>query len=133
MEKPDKKILYDLLGTACGAWDAMVRYIGEHYDPQEIWEDGRKAGVYACRFRKGGRTLCSLFARENAFGFMVIFGAKERAAFEADRDSYPEEIRAVYDETHQYHDGKWLKFDETDDRHVPVFERLLAIKRKPKK
>lgn len=81
--------------------------------------------------RRGGKTLCSLYARENCIGFMVIFGKDERTKFEEERDCYSKETQTVYDKAQTFHDGKWMMFEPTDTALFSDFMRLLSIKRKP--
>lgn len=72
-----------------------------------LWNKGGKAWVYEYKYRRGGKTLCALYARENCIGFMVILGKDERLKFEKDRENYTSEVQNIYDESKTYHDGKW--------------------------
>ena len=112
-------------------WNKLVALIDENYDMERLWNSGGKAWKYEYKYRRGGKTLCSLYARENRIGFMVIFGKDERAKFEADKADYLEETRAVYAQAQTYHDGKWMMFEPTDAALFSDFMRLLHIKRKP--
>ncbi|GFI61719.1 hypothetical protein IMSAG049_00882 [Clostridiales bacterium] len=92
---------------------------------------GCKAWTYEYKYRRGGKTLCALYARENCIGFMIILGKDERLKFEEDRESYSKEVQKIYDETQTYHDGKWMMFEPIDTSLFDDFIRLLRIKRKP--
>ncbi|GAX47008.1 DUF3788 domain-containing protein [Pseudolactococcus reticulitermitis] len=118
------KPLYDI-------WMQLNEMIDARYEMEQIWHQGGKAWTYEYKYRRGGKTLCTLYARENHFGFMVILGKYEREKFEADRESYSEVVQAIYDQTKTYHDGKWLMFEPTDTAMFADFIKLLAIKRKP--
>ena len=120
------KSLYDL-------WDSLIALIDESYDMEHIWNNGGKAWKYEYKYRRDDKTLCSLYARENRIGFMVIFGKDERTKFEADRVDYLEETRVVYDQAKTYHDGKWMMFEPKDTSMFNDFLKLLSIKRKPNK
>ena len=96
-----------------------------------LWNKGGKAWKYEYKYRRGGKTLCALYAREGCVGFMIILGKGERSKFEADRDNFSKEIQKIYDETQTYHDGKWLMFEPVDTTLFDDFIRLLRIKRKP--
>ena len=82
-------------------------------------------------YRRGGKTLCALYAREHGIGFMVILGKDERLKFENDKDHYAPEVQNICDETPTYHDEKWLMFEPVDTALFEDFLGLLAIKRKP--
>ena len=114
-------------------WESLADYIMQNNSMDVFWDTGRKAGVYEYKFRKGGKTLCAFYARENSFGFMIIFGQGERENFEANRRSFSRKIQEIYDSTRQYHDGKWIMIDVQDATDLPEIKQLLLIKKKQKK
>lgn len=131
---PSKEELSKLMGeNNFKVWKEICLMIGSLYDMEHLWNNGGKAWVYEYKYRRGGKTLCSLYARENCFGFMIIFGKKEREKFEANRQNYANAIQKVYEDATTYHDGKWLMFELTDSSLFEDIKRLLAIKRKPNK
>lgn len=80
MEKiPDMEEINALVGTSLGeVWTNLCAAIEEKYDMECIWNRGGKAWDYEYKYRRGGKTLCALYAREGCIGFMVIFGKAER-------------------------------------------------------
>ena len=112
-------------------WNRLCTRIDETYDMDHLWNKGGKAWKYEYKYRRGGKTLCALYARENCIGFMVILGKEERLKFEADQDSYAKEVQETYSEAQTYHDGKWIMFEPMDTSLFDDFLRLLAIKRRP--
>ena len=118
------KSLYDI-------WIKLCDLIEEKYDMDRLWDKGGKAWTYEYKYRRGGKTLCALYAREKCVGFMVILGKDERLKFEEDRENYSKDVQKIYDETQTYHDGKWIMFEPTDTSLFDDFIRLLGIKRKP--
>jgi len=118
------KSLYDI-------WTRLCSLIDEKYDMEHLWGSGGKAWAYEYKYRRGGKTLCALYARENCIGFMVILGRDERLKFETARESYSKQVQKIYDEAETYHDGKWLMFYPTGTDLFEDFVRLLSIKRKP--
>lgn len=131
-QSPTPEVLKSLIGTELfEVWMSLCRLIGQKYEMEQLWNPGGKAWTYEYKYRRGGKTLCALYAKENVFGFMVIFGKDERAKFESERESFSEEIRTVYDNAATYHDGKWMMFELKDTSLFNDMERLLFIKRKP--
>ena len=114
-------------------WNKLCALIDENYDIEHLWNQGGKAWKYEYKYRKGGKTLCALYARENCIGFMIVLGKDERLKFETDKETYTKEVQEIYDNTHTYHDGKWIMFKPTDTFLFNDFIRLLRIKRKPNK
>ena len=131
---PDKDEMVALVGSSLyEVWNKLCALIDEKYDVERLWGKGGKAWRYEYKYRKGGKTLCALYARENRVGFMVILGKDERMQFEVDKNNYSQKVREIYDETRTYHDGKWLMFEPTDTSLFNDFIALLSIKRKPNK
>ena len=129
---PNKEQMTTLVGKSLyEIWNKLCAFIEENYDMDRLWNKGGKAWTYEYKYRRGGKTLCALYARENCVGFMIILGKDERLKFEKDRDNYSKEIQKIYDETQTYHDGKWMMFEPTDTSLFDDFIRLLTIKRKP--
>lgn len=114
-----------------GVWQELCAMIDEKYDMERLWNNGGKAWMYEYKYRRGGKTLCALYAKENCIGFMIIFGKDERIKFEASRENYSEGVQKIYDEAKTYHDGKWVMFEPVDTSMFNDFIQLLGIKRKP--
>lgn len=131
---PNEKEMTTLIGQPLyDIWQELCAIIDEKYDMERLWNNGGKAWAYEYKYRRGGKTLCSLYAKENCIGFMIIFGKDERAKFEASRENYSESIQKIYDEAKTYHDGKWVIFEPVDTSMFNDFIQLLSIKRKSNK
>jgi len=118
------KELYDL-------WTSLHQLIEQKYNMEQMWNHGGKKWTYEYKYRKGGKTLCALYAKEQTIGFMVILGKDERTKFESMREMFSNAAQKIYDETTTFHDGKWLMFELKDTSLFNDIERLLSIKRKP--
>jgi len=118
------KELYDL-------WTSLHQLIEQKYNMEQMWNHGGKKWTYEYKYRRGGKTLCALYAKEQTIGFMVILGKDERTKFESMREMFSNVAQKIYDETTTFHDGKWLMFELKDTSLFNDIERLLSIKRKP--
>ena len=118
-------------GSLYQVWCQLTDLIDRRYDMERLWGKGGKAWTYEYKYRRGGKTLCALYARENCVRFMVVLGKDERLKFEAERESYSQETRKLYDEAKTYHDGKWMMFEPKDTALFEDFVRLLGVKRRP--
>lgn len=129
---PNHEDITALVGQALyDVWKELCAVIDEKYDMERIWNSGGKAWTYEYKYRRGGKTLCALYARENCIGFMIIFGKGEREKFETNRQNYSKTVQKIYDEAKTYHDGKWVMFEPVDTSMFDDFIKLLQIKRKP--
>ena len=118
------KELYDL-------WTSLHQLIEQKYNMEQMWNHGGKKWTYEYKYRRGGKTLCALYAKEQTIGFMVILGKDERTKFESMREMFSNAAQKIYDETTTFHDGKWLLMPSYDCSLFNDIERLLSIKRKP--
>lgn len=131
---PSQSAMIELLGQSLfEVWQQLCSMIDEKYEMERLWNTGGKKWTYEYKYRKGGKTLCTLYAREKCIGFMIIFGKDERTKFEDIRDTLSTSICRQYDEAKIYRDGKWVMFEPIDTAEFDDYIKLLAIKRKPNK
>lgn len=131
---PSEKEIISLVGKPLyNIWLSLTESIDAKYEMERLWNSGGKMWKYEYKYRRGGKTLCALYARENCIGFMVIFGKDERTKFEEERDCYSKETQTVYDKAQTYRDGKWIMFEPKDTSLFDDFIKILSIKRKPNK
>ena len=129
---PNEEEMTGLVGKSLyDVWNKLRALIDEKYDMDCLWNKGGKAWKYEYKYRRGGKTLCALYARENCVGFMIILGKDERAKFEIQRGQFSNEVQMIYDAATTFHDGKWIMFELKDTKLFNDMERLLLIKRKP--
>ena len=129
---PASSTMTDLLGPALFAvWQALCSAIEERYEMERVWNTGGKNWTYEYKYRRGGKTLCCLYARQNCVGFLIIFGKEERRRLEEIRGTLSPAVCQQYDRAKAYHDGKWVMFEPTGSADFEDYLKLLAIKRKP--
>lgn len=112
-------------------WCAINNFVMDNYDMDMLWDNGGKTGVFELKYRKSGKTFCALYPREKGMRVLIILGKNEREKFETSRKDFSEYINNFYDNTRQYHDGKWLYLDIINNTVIADIERLLFIKKKP--
>jgi len=133
-EAPSPDVLMSHMGSnAIMAWNKICDFMDQNYDMEPLWDYGGKYGKYVLRFKKGGKTICTLYVRDNQFGCWMILGQNERDKFERSRDDFTYEIQSIYDTTTVYHDGKWIMLELSDDHLVDDIEKMIIIKKRPNK
>lgn len=115
----------EMLGSAKPVWEKYLTAIRDTYEMEELW-DGNEL-----KFRRGGKTLVTLYIKEGFFTLLLIYGKAERAKFEEQMDTFPVVLQDLYRNSRTFHDGKWMFLDAADDSLVPDVMRMLAIKRRP--
>jgi len=134
VRKPTEEEIIGFIGEpAKEAWLEIRQFLEDRYDlvPETLFY-GAKYG-WTIRYRKGGKTLCSLFPEKGGFTVLIVLGRKESEKALLIRDELSSKIRKLLGDTEQLHDGRWLWIrlltaSDTDD-----VKKLLQIKRKPKK
>lgn len=113
-------------------WLSLCAFIEERYEMERnFWKYEGKKWDLEYKYQRGGKTLCAFYAKQDCFGFMIIFGKKEREMFEKERHLFHTEIQMEYDNAKTFHDGKWMMFYPLDTSLFSDFERLVGYKRKP--
>lgn len=95
----------------------------------ELDEEGN--GKDELKFRRGGKTVLTIYIRDNRYDFLVIFGRAEREKFEMEYEGFPLMIRDIYDNSRTYHDGKWMWIPVADLDTLEAVKQLIMIKKKP--
>lgn len=129
---PSESTLIELLGQSrYEVWQELCSAIDARYEMERIWNTGGKNWTYEYKYRRGGKTLCCLYAKSGCMGFLVIFGKEERAKFENMRDTLSDAVCRQYDKAKIYHDGKWVMFAPAATDELDDYMKLLSVKRKP--
>ena len=129
---PDQSTVMEFRGQPFfKVWQELCSAIDEKYDMEKLQNTGGKNWTYEYKYRIGGKKLCSLYAKNNCVGFMIIFGKGEREKIEDIRDRLADSVCRQYDEATTYRDGKWVMFEPTNTKQFSDYMILLAIKRKP--
>lgn len=129
---PTVEELQALLGEELLAvWKGVTAAVDEKYEMDRLWDKGYREWVYEYKYRRGGKTLVTLYAKKETIGVQIIFGKDERVKVEANRENLSEEAMRIYDEAQVYHDGKWVMFFPKDDSLNQDFTKMLALKRRP--
>ena len=98
---PTSEDIENLIGTDLyDVWNSLCQRIEKSYEMELLWNHGGKAWTYEYKYRKGGKTLCALYAKEKTLGFMVILGKDERAKFEIQQGQFSNEVQMIYDADH---------------------------------
>ena len=130
----DYKELLPALGEAKLAFEELLGFIYQNYEMEELWTAGKPTSNYhsELKYKRGGKTLITLYMRENYFLAQVILGKAERDKFEKARNGYSEVLQKIYDTTDTLHDGKWLGIKVYDNALIPdITSLLLLLKRRP--
>jgi hypothetical protein len=132
--KPSDEEIAGFIGGKPGeAWLEIRNFIRDHYDiePERIF-GGAKHG-WEIRYRKGGRTFCSITPEKGAVRVLIVLGREEAEKALAIKSELGSRTNEIIDGARQLHDGRWLWLRPSETSDVEDIKKLLQIKRKPKK
>ena len=130
---PVEKEITDFIGEpAKGAWVKLRRFLKENYDilPEMIFD--KKHG-WDVRYRKSGKTLITLTPEKGAVRILIVLGREESEKALSMRNELSPKLYKLIENTKQLHDGRWLWIRLLQTNDAEDIEKLLPIKRKPKK
>lgn len=112
-------------------WNALTAQIEALYDMDILAGKGFGCWDIEYKYRRGGKTLCTLYAKTGSAVLLITLGKAEREKFDAQREAFTAPMRTLYDETTTYHDGKWLWIPMDNTLSPEDVNLLLRIKRRP--
>ncbi|MDH5787442.1 MAG: DUF3788 domain-containing protein [Candidatus Bathyarchaeota archaeon] len=130
---PIEKEITDFIGEpAKGAWVRLRQFLKENYDivPEMIFD--KKHG-WDVRYRKSGKTLVTLTPEKGAIRILIVLGRKESEKALSMRNELSPKMYKLIENTKQLHDGRWLWIRLFQIKDAGDVEKLLPLKRKPKK
>ena len=112
-------------------WDGLTDRIDSLYDVDRLWNKGFGNWKVEYKYRRGGKTLCAFYAKENVAYLLITYGKAEREKFEGLKASVSKQLQDIYEQTATLHDGKWLWIPLDDQINVEDIIVMLKIKRRP--
>lgn len=112
-------------------WNELTDAIDSLYDVDRSWDKGFGDWKIEYKYRRGGRTLCTIYAKEDAANFLITYGKAEREKFEEIKASVSQHLQDIYESTEILHDGKWLWIPLDDKINIEDIIEMLKIKRRP--
>ncbi len=130
---PAEQEITDFIGEpAKGAWVKLKRFLKENYDivPEMIFD--KKHG-WDVRYRKSGKTLVTLTPEKGAVRILIVLGREESEKALIMRNELSSKMYKLIENTKQLRDGRWLWIRLFQTKDAEDIEKLLPIKRRPKK
>lgn len=82
------------------------------------------------KFRKGGRSLCTVYPRKGYFTVLVVVGRREKERAEALLPQLSEGLRAVYERSYEGNGQRWMMIDlSREDEDFRGVQALIQLRR----
>ncbi len=113
--------------AACALFDELCEHMRREYDAKfciEYSADRVLLG-WNLKFKKAGRTLCTVYPRAGRFFLLLVVGQKEKPRVERLLPGMSGEFRRVYSDTPEGMGQRWMLFDLCE--RTALYDDLLAV------
>ena len=130
---PTESLFEESIGKQCvKLWSQLREFLDQHYDfAPELHFIGKKYG-WGYKYRRSKKTLCVLFPETGAFTVLITLGKREVEQVKDNFNTFSPETQKVFDNTRQFHDGKWIYRRVLDKDDLKDVIEFIKIKKKPK-
>jgi hypothetical protein len=111
-------------------WLDLTAHIESNYHamPQISYSVCAGKPGWNVKYKKSGRSICTLYPEPDSFMALVVLSALDIARFEMVKPCYSEELNRLFDETKLFNNTKWLMIRVESDPVLQDIKRLLALK-----
>lgn len=128
--QPTTSEINDTLGSCQPLWQQLLQFVADNYQLPDEWSFGGKKYGWNIWYRRGGKTLASLYPQQGYFVAQIVLGKGQvEKAFQL---KLGEHVRTVLEEMPQLHDGRWLFIPVRTEQDVADIQALLQVKKRPR-
>jgi AraC family transcriptional regulator len=112
-------------------WEQLLDYLENQHQsvPKiEFSKCSYKHG-WNIKYKKGGRSLCTLYPMEGYFVVLIVVSQREKIEFELNLPFFSSYLQYLYWETRNGMGQKWLMIDVKDASILEDVKRCIAIRR----
>lgn len=113
-------------------WDKFCHYMINEYDIKPTFEYSKCSWArgWNVKFKKSGKTLCTLYPKEGFFTALVVIGKNEKERFEELLPTLTTDLQNLYYNTKEGMGQRWLMIDlEDEDKRLEDVKKMIAIRR----
>jgi len=124
--RPTIKEIHEAIEPKKELWEKLHRFVNDNYRvKQDLAFYGKNYG-WAMRFRKGGKTLLSIYPANGGFTVQIILG--ETHTKKASSLKLGKKVRNVLENAHPFPEGRWLFIRIGSQKDVTDVQNLLLLK-----
>ena len=131
---PTNEELLQFLGEAKLRWSTLVETIETTYNVTPRLEYSTCSGQpgWNVKYKKGGKSLCTLYPMEDYFIVLVVVGTREENEVQlaASAGVFCDEVRELYENTKFSAMGKWLMIQVKGQQEAEDVLKLIEIRMK---
>ena len=112
-------------------WQNFCNYMKDTYNIVPKFQFSKCSWEYGwnIKFKKGSKSLCTIYLRENYFTILIVIGKNEKKIFENMLSSFSSDIQNIYKETPEGNNQKWLMIDlEDNDKKYEDIKKIIEFR-----
>ena len=115
-------------------WGELCRWVEENYQIEPKVEHSTCSGApgWNVKYKKSGRSLCTLYPDEGAFTALVTVGAKEAPEAELLLPTFCAYLRDLFARTREFNGARWLMIRVGDAPVLEDVKKLVCLRVLPK-
>lgn len=115
-------------------WDELRAYLEEAYGVLPVVEYSICSGApgWNVKYKKSGRSLCTLYPAAGYFTCLVTIGNRECVEAELLLPCCTEYVQALYGRSGGVNGARWLMVDVTSPEILADVKALIGTRRKPR-
>lgn len=112
-------------------FECLCKHVETEYQSKPVLEYSKCSMQYGwnVKYKKAGRTLCTLYPMEGYFIALIVIGNREQTETELMLPLFTEYFQQLYHETKTGMGQKWLMINVTDDAVLEDVKQCIAIRR----
>lgn len=116
-------------------WAELNRFLQESYEvePAYSYSSCSAQPGWNVKYKKAGRSLCTLYPMQGFFIALVTIGAKEEDEAQLLMPMCSEYTQTLFTNTTFSAGGRWLMINVTDDSILQDVKQLIQLRRKIKR
>lgn len=115
-------------------WNDLCQHIETQYQAKPVYEySGCSVPGWNVKYKKAGRSLCTLYPMEGYFVALIVISERERTETELALPFFTEYFQQLYRETKTGMGQKWLMINVTDSTVLDDVKQCISIRRGTKK
>ncbi len=129
---PSYDDIREYLGVGKTSWDEITAYIGEEYQVKPKIEYSKCSAQpgWNVKYKKSGKSLCTLYPMEGYFIALVVVGPKEEEEVNLgmDADLFTTYVKELYNNTVYSAMGRWLMIEVKNKDVINDIKQLISIR-----
>jgi hypothetical protein len=130
--RPSLNDIEEFIGTAYPLWNQLTGHIEETYKtkPEISYSSCSAQPGWNIKYKKSGKSLCTLYPMEGYFIALVVIGGKEEDEVRIGMETglYCPYLKELYDKTTYLKIGRWLMIEVRNQETLRDIKSLIEIR-----